>query len=219
MGPEVYLKVLEHHLRVKDYKNFCERIHRWPVVYPLEKMIVMTKAEMKSWTTKGSDKPDEKQRFVVSFPLPPPIDETDFSLLFSVVRSQIHYLLRSLFKLHDFQNKFLEAAQVLMAIDPTEALDYFTAHSLWSIFSVGPEATTPLREVAGSKEVTAGFSDLALKVYRLAVGDLSLKGLADKQAFLGELIALNPEMVLQNLGGSSTSAVISPLAALAEETA
>lgn len=49
LGPEVYFKVLEYHLSQQNYRKFCERIHRWPVVYPLEKMILLTKAEVKSW--------------------------------------------------------------------------------------------------------------------------------------------------------------------------
>lgn len=119
----------------------------------------------------------------------------------------IQSLLRSLFKLYDFQNKFLEATQVLLAIDSAEALDYFSAHNLWSIFSLSPEAT-PSTERSRTDEEFAHLSEKALKVYRLAVGELSLKGLAEKQTFLGELIAVNPDVVLQYLGGGASQALL-----------
>ena len=53
------------------------------------------------------------------------------------------------------------------------------------------------------------LSGQSLQVYRLAVADLSLPGLSEKQALLQDLLTLNPEVVLLHLGALHVSLTLS----------
>jgi len=115
LSAEMYGHVLQVHLDAKDYETFYSRISRWPVVYAIDDVIESVKAKVLEVIHEQQNRPEDQRESI----------------------DPVRFLLRSLFKLLDFQNDYIAAAQVVVEVSPDEALEYAAAHNLWPKILVG----------------------------------------------------------------------------------